>query len=222
MNKSEITFLVKNTFVNKKIALSLYESEVANVVAPKCQTVPLVFSSPHSGRHYPIEFLEKTNLSSLQIRRSEDAFVDEIFEKVSEYGSPLLKAVFPRAYVDPNREQFELDPDMFDSTLPTYVNSNSPRIRSGLGTIAKIVASGVEIYNGPLQFEEVRKRIKQHYDPYHAKLAQLVDNTIKRFGACLLIDCHSMPSSGGAGDTVSSKNWMDIVLGDRYGLLVHH
>ena len=192
-------------------------SDVVDILTPESQSSPIVFSSPHSGRFYPKDFLEKTNLSALEIRRSEDAFIDNIFDEAVSFGSPLLSARFPRAYIDPNREPFELDPEMFDTVLPSYVKSNSRRIRSGLGTVARIVAGGVEIYKNQLQFREVKKRIEKHYTPYHKKLAELVNNTKRRFGGCLLIDCHSMPSSGGVGDTECGKNWADIVLGDRYG-----
>ena len=74
-------------------------------------------------------------------------------------GAPLLKARFARAYLDPNREPFELDPAMFEDALPDYVNSHSPRVRVGLGTIARVVAIGEEIYARKLRFAEaVRAR----------------------------------------------------------------
>ena len=183
--------------------------------APAEQTVPLVFASPHSGAEYPASFIAASRLDAVALRRSEDAFVDDIFAIATEFGAPLLKATFPRAYVDPNREPFELDATMFDAPLPGYVNTASPRVAAGLGTIAKVVTSGEEIYRGKLRFDEVRRRIDSLYYPYHAALQRLLDRTRERFGVCLLIDCHSMPSIGGPMDSDPGLKRFDAVLGER-------
>lgn len=184
---------------------------------PAEQTVPLVFASPHSGSCYPASFVDASRLDPIALRRSEDAFVDEIFAAAVEYGAPLLKAVFPRAYVDPNREPFELDPAMFDGGLPAYVNTASPRVAAGLGTVARVVTSGEEIYRRKLAFAEVRQRIDNLYYPYHGALQRALHDTRDRFGVCLLIDCHSMPSIGGPMDTDPGLKRVDCVLGDRFG-----
>lgn len=185
--------------------------------APAEQTVPLVFASPHSGTEYPASFIAASRLDPLALRRSEDAFIDDIFAVAAEFGAPLLKATFPRAYVDPNREPFELDPAMFDAPLPAYVNTTSPRVAAGLGTVARVVTSGDEIYRGKLRFDEVRRRIDRLYYPYHEALQRLLDQTRTKFGACLLIDCHSMPSIGGPMDCDPGLKRFDAVLGDRFG-----
>ena len=114
--------------------------------------------------------------------------------------APLLKARFPRAYLDPNREPFELDPAMFEDALPAYVNSRSPRVRVGLGTIARVVATGEEIYARKLRFAEAAERVERLYRPYHRALKQLLAATRDRFGFYLLVDCHSMPSSIAQGE----------------------
>jgi N-formylglutamate amidohydrolase len=188
-----------------------------SVAAPPVQSVPLVFASPHSGREYPSQFVAASRLQPLVLRRSEDAFIDRIFAAAPAYGAPLLRAHFPRVYVDPNREPFELDPQMFDTPLPDYINSSSPRVAAGLGTIARVVANGEEVYRGKLSFEEVRQRIETHYFPYHAALQSLLDVTRKRFGCYLLVDCHSMPSVGGPMDADPGSRRLDIVLGDCHG-----
>src|SRR5262245_31284696 len=107
------------------------------VVRPPGASVPLVLSSPHSGNVYPAAFVATSRLDPLMLRRSEDAFVDELFADGPSAGVPLLKARFPRAFVDPNREPYELDPGMFADNLPDYVNRSSPRVGAGLGTIAR-------------------------------------------------------------------------------------
>ena len=184
------------------------------VRAPVIQTVPLVFASPHSGRAYSPAFVAASRLDPLTLRRSEDAFVDEIFAAAPEHGAPLIRAHFPRAYVDPNRESHELDPAMFADALPDHVNSRSPRVAAGLGTVARIVASGEEIYESKLRWSDARRRIETCYVPYHAALGDLVDETQRRFGVCLLVDCHSMPSVGGPMDADPGHPRSDFILGD--------
>lgn len=184
------------------------------VLAPAALQLPLVLASPHSGMDYPPEFLAASRLDAHALRRSEDSFVDEIFAAASELGAPLLRARFPRAYLDANREAWELDPGMFEDNLPEYINSRSPRVQAGLGTIARIVASGEDIYVGKLRWSEALHRIELLYRPYHRALTQLVDAARERFGYYLLLDCHSMPS---AADRGGGRNRLDIVLGDCHG-----
>ena len=189
------------------------------LLAPAEQTAPVVFASPHSGRDYPPEFIAASRLNVVSLRGSEDAFIDEIFAAAPDFGAPLLCARFPRAYVDANREAFELDPAMFTDPLPDYVNTRSPRIAAGLGTIARVVTDGEDIYHEPLRFEDALGRIEALYRPYHKALQGLLQATQERFGGGLLVDCHSMPSGQlapelGAGD---GNKPADIVLGDCFG-----
>ena len=182
---------------------------------PALHSVPLVFASPHSGRDYPAEFIAITRLDALGLRRSEDSFVDDLFAAAPAHGAPLLAANFPRAYCDPNREAWELDPTMFADALPDWVNTTSPRVGAGLGTIARIVATGESIYRGKLPFAEAQRRVRDYWQPYHDALMALLDHTRATYGACLLIDCHSMPANGGSSRTGAGP--ADIVLGDAYG-----
>ncbi|MGC2203021.1 MAG: N-formylglutamate amidohydrolase [Stellaceae bacterium] len=181
---------------------------------PAARSLPLVFSSPHSGSDYPADFLAESRLDPLALRQSEDSFVDELFAAAPRLGAPLLSARFPRAYLDVNREPYELDPAMFSEPLPSFVNASSPRVRIGLGTIARIVANGEEIYSGKLCFAEARRRIECLYNPYHDALRQLAAETEHVFGGYLLVDCHSMPS---ATSSLWEKGDSDFVLGDCFG-----
>jgi len=175
---------------------------------PARQTVPFLFASPHSGRAYPEALLERTRLDALTLRRSEDAFVDELFAGAIGLGAPLLSAQFPRAFLDVNRAAAELDAGMFDAPLEVPVDAPSPRVAAGLGVIPRIVRDGAEIYRGKLDSAEADARLGQLYRPYHQALAALVAETRARFGVAVLVDCHSMPSA---------LSVPDIVLGDRYG-----
>lgn len=187
------------------------------VERPARLTLPFVFSSPHSGRLYPREFVAASQLDPLALRRSEDSFVEEIFGDVPDLGAPLVHARFPRAYLDANREPYELDPAMFDGPLPPHVNTRSIRVAGGLGTIARVVSDAAEIYRAPLSYAEAERRIRALYMPFHDALRQHLDDALRRFGCAVLIDCHSMPSVGGPGDDDTGADRPDIVLGDRYG-----
>ena len=185
---------------------------VLEIVHPDLHTLPVVLASPHSGREYPAEFVSASRLGPLAIRRSEDAFVDRIAAVGPIHGAPLIKALFPRAYLDVNREAYELDPEMFDGPLPPFVNAISPRASIGLGTIPRIVGHDQPIYTDKLSFAEAQSRIDRLYYPYHARLEGLVRETRLRFGVCVLMDCHSMPTPAAAGFARP-----DIVLGDGFG-----
>jgi len=183
------------------------------VADPSEQTVPFVFNVPHAGAVYPAAFLEASRLDALALRRSEDAFVDELFAGMARMGAPLMAACFPRAYLDLNREPYELDSRMFDGRLPAYANTRSMRVAGGLGTIPRIVADGQEIYRTRLPVDEALRRIDWLYKPYHRALRQMIHGTAQVFGHAFLIDCHSMPSGSVSRDDFKA----DIVLGDRYG-----
>ncbi len=187
-----------------------------SVAAPAEQTVPLVFASPHSGRRYPQDLLAASPLDPLALRRSEDAFVDELYAGAPASGAPLLESHFPRVFLDCNREPYELDPGMFAGPLPAYVNSRSPRVAAGLGTIARVIATGEEVYRRPLGVDAALARIRSPDIPNHEALKGLIEETRARFGVCLLIDCHSMPSVGGPMDADPGSRRVDIVLGNCF------
>ncbi|WP_378948789.1 N-formylglutamate amidohydrolase [Mesorhizobium sp. ANAO-SY3R2] len=178
------------------------------------QRVPFVFNSPHSGRCYPERFLAMTKLDAMAIRRSEDCYVDELFGAAVALGAPMLTAHFPRAYLDVNREPWELDPRMFAEPVPPFANIRSARVAGGLGTVPKLVGEGLDIYAGRLPLAEAIGRIECVYKPYHETLKRLVTRTHARFGYAVLVDCHSMPASIRIGDSGMRP---DFIVGDRFG-----
>ena len=181
---------------------------------PARLTNPLVFDSPHSGKIYPPHFKQASNLAPLALRKSEDAYVDELFGHVPLAGSPLIAAHFPRAYLDVNREPYELDPKLIRGPLPDYANTESLRVAGGLGTVARLVAEREEIYADRLTLETALTRIAKLYHPYHAALTALLREAMTQTGQAILIDCHSMPSYPAPGFPDPRP---DIVLGDRFG-----
>jgi len=182
-------------------------------IRPRRQVAPIVVNSPHSGRDYPKRFLALSKLDERAIRQSEDAYIDEIFSRAPHLGVPMLRAHFPRAYLDVNREPYELDPRMFRDRLPDHFNTTSPRIAAGLGTIARIVSENRPIYRNLLSLDDAAMRIEGIYKPYHKTLQSLLTETLNRFGMAILIDCHSMPRLSRG----NNRSAPDVVLGDRYG-----
>jgi N-formylglutamate amidohydrolase len=178
---------------------------------------PIVFDAPHSGCDYPADFLAESRLDGLAIRMSEDAHVDALFSPCVAAGMPMLRARFPRAFLDVNREPYELDPRMFEGRLPIGANTRSPRVACGLGTIPRMVSETDEIYRGRIPIGEALVRIERIYRPYHAALDAMLGGIGERFGRAILIDCHSMPSGPRGG--VEAQ--VDIVLGDRHGTSCH-
>jgi N-formylglutamate amidohydrolase len=185
-----------------------------DVIEPEHWRGPVVFNSPHSGAIYPRAFLSSARLDHGTLRRSEDSFVDELIAGVVPRGYPMMRAHFPRCYVDVNREPYELDPRMFDGRLPSFANTRSMRVAGGLGTVARVVGDAQEIYDQRISVDDALRRIESLYKPYHRALRRLFTRVHQDFGAALLIDCHSMPSATGARD---DRPRADIVIGDRYG-----
>ena len=176
---------------------------------------PLVFASPHSGRDYPADMMSATALDAQAIRRSEDAFVDDLIAASPGLGAATITARYARAYIDLNREAFELDPGMFEDELPEFARARTARVAAGLGAIARVVSEGQEIYARKLTFSEARGRIENAHRPYHAALERLIAEAHRAHGFAILIDWHSMPAAAALAG--GRDRACDIVLGDRYG-----
>jgi N-formylglutamate amidohydrolase len=199
---------------NDRAAISADFRPAFTVYKPNTQVAPFALCSPHSGRVYPSAFLAASRLDAHALRKSEDCYVDDLFAGVAAIGVPLISARFPRAYLDVNREPYELDPELFREPMPPYANTQSVRVAGGLGTIARIVADGEEIYRHPPALSAALDRIDALYKPFHNMLAGIIDETWRRFGMAVLIDCHSMPSAS-IGQPHATRP--DFVLGDRFG-----
>ena len=152
-----------------------------DVIEPDHWRGPVVFNSPHSGSVYPRAFLVSARLDHATLRRSEDSFVDELIAGVVTRGYPMMRAHFPRCYVDVNREPYELDPRMFDGRLPSFANTRSMRVAGGLGTVARVVGDAQEIYDQRISVDDALRRIESLYKPYHRALRKLFTRVHARF-----------------------------------------
>ena len=184
------------------------------VIEPTVPQGPVLFNSPHSGSTYPRAFLANSRLDMATLRRSEDTFVDDLFAGVVAQGYPLMRAHFPRCYVDVNREPYELDPRMFEGRLPSFANTRSMRVAGGLGTVARVVGDAQEIYDRRIPVDDALARIESLYKPYHRALRRLFTALHRDFDAAVLVDCHSMPSNAGIREERARP---EFVIGDRYG-----
>lgn len=173
---------------------------------------PALFASPHSGGLYPPDMQAQLQVPVMDLRRTEDAFVDELFASVPAKGAVLVSANYARAYVDLNRDARELDVSMFDDGVPRTCGLPSARVEAGLGCLPRIGASGREIYARKLSRAEGARRLDHIHDGYHGTLGAELERLKLDWSDIVLIDCHSMPSvqPGRAG-------LADIVLGDRFG-----
>jgi N-formylglutamate deformylase len=181
------------------------------VTEPALLTSASVFSSPHSGAVYPPSFVRRSRLDPLVLRASEDAFVDDLFQTVPDTGAPLVAAQFPRAFVDVNRGDDELDPALI--AVPS-LRARTLRVSAGLGVVPRVVSEGRAIYDGKLTMAEVKGRIAACHAPYHRAITSALRRARDRFGVGFLVDCHSMPSEGNRGNAQRAE----IVIGDCYGV----
>ncbi len=177
------------------------------------ETVPVVFDSPHSGTGIPPDFVTACDPSIL--RESEDLFVDELIGGAPRFGAGFLAAQFSRSYIDLNRADDDLDPDMLADIWPDPA-APTEKTRQGIGLIRTQYRPGFAVYDQPLTAADVRRRIDRYYRPYHNRLTGMLDLAYRRFGMAILIDCHSMPSRGAAPHGQSERQ-TDFVIGDLHG-----
>lgn len=181
---------------------------------PQALETAAVFSSPHSGRSYPPELVERSRLGLLELRASEDAMIDELFGTACDFGAPMLAATAPRAWLDLNRDPSELDPALIEGVRARGLNQ---RVAAGLGVVPRVVSEGAQIYHGKLSLAEARERIRSIHTPYHKALEELLLRARERFGMALLFDCHSMPSEALRAAPRIMGRTPEVVLGDRFG-----
>jgi N-formylglutamate amidohydrolase len=192
----------------------LHLPPILEIIEPTDILSALVLNSPHSGSNYPEIFLNQSILTQEQLRRGEDTDVDKLFHAALPHGACFMKALFPRSFIDANREAYELDQNMFDGKLPSFANIHSVRVAGGLGTIPRVIGEKTVIYNKKLNLKTAFENIDLYYKPYHQALQLLLQRVKNKFGMFVLLDCHSMPSCISGKDNVTRK---DIILGDRFG-----
>jgi N-formylglutamate amidohydrolase len=190
-------------------------ARVLEVRGPGSAAFPLVLDSPHSGRDFPEDF--GAAVSEAELREGEDCYVDELFAGGPELGAPLLAALWPRTYLDPNRHAGDIDPDLIEGRWPGEYRP-SGKAKVGKALIWRTLEDGRPIYAKKLTVESVSNRIRFFHSPYHRKIQQLLNGTHERFGRVYHINCHSMRAvAGKQSDDGQGSVRADFVLGDRDG-----
>jgi len=195
---------------------SVTASTSVRILRPSAgKAIPLLFDSPHSGTRYPEDFGHACELASL--RKAEDTHVDDLYDFASDLGATLIAAEFPRSYIDVNRRLADIDPSMIEGIWPHPVDP-SPKTRSGIGLIWRLLDDQTSIYDRKLSVEEVTSRIERCYRPYWQALQAEAEAILARHGGLVHINCHSMPEEAGPLSWVPrGTRFADVVIGDRDG-----
>ena len=184
---------------------------------PETEACPALFTSPHSGFYYPPAMQSALRVPLMDLRRTEDAFVDDLFADAPRFGATLLAARYGRSVVDLNRDPRELDPAMFEDGPPRTCGMPTARVEAGLGCLPRVCVRGEAIYEGLLTKAEGEARLAGIHDAYHVYVQDLLSDLKACHGVAVLIDCHSMPSV-----QPGRRRLADVVLGDRFGSSCDH
>lgn len=175
---------------------------------------PLLLSIPHSGEYFPPEFLQSVNSDIYTMRRNEDLLLPELLKQAITAEIPTIKMNISRSFIDLNRSRLELDPEMFYNYPQDKNVLFDKHCRVGLGVIHRINYKRESLYKGLLDYNEVEERLKKVYDVYHNRLQKMIDLCIKKFGFCLVLDCHSMPSK--ICSIIDDRSGIDICIGNLF------
>lgn len=187
-----------------------------SLVLPQPSAIPVLIAVPHAGRAYPDALLDRMRNPGCAALRLEDRLVDRVAESVARAtGAGLLVAHAPRAMIDLNRAENDVDWDMFGRGVPDNLGSYRPgrRARSGLGLIPRRLPGLGELWNRRHEHEDLADRLNGIHRPYHDCLDRALAQLRRRWGAALLLDFHSMPPLGGSLGQCGAE----FVIGDRFG-----
>lgn len=175
---------------------------------------PLILSIPHSGKFFPPDFLKQVNSNEETLRRNEDIFVDELLQQAVDFGIPTIKMLVSRVFIDLNRDRLELDPAMFYNYPKDKDVLFDKHCRVGFGVVHRINYQRELLYKGLLDYREVEARLKNVYDVYHKELQKIINKCLKKFGFCMVLDCHSMPSK--ICSIIDDRSGIDICIGNLF------
>ena len=180
---------------------------------------PLVLDSPHSGVNYPADFGYACDLATL--RQAEDTHVEKLYDFAPAMGVAWIEALFPRSYLDANRNVTEIDTSLLQTPWPDPVETDPvvlSKVRLGKGLIWRTTDCGQLIYQRVLSVAEVQARIATCWQPYHEAVAGAIHAAHERHGYSIHINCHSMPAVASSCATdFPGEVHADFVVGDRDG-----
>lgn len=174
---------------------------------------PLILSVPHAGRDYSDDLIASARVKPPVLRRLEDRWADLLVHPLLERGFTAIVAKAPRAMIDLNRHEREIDPTMIADLPHGAALQSSAKLRGGLGLFPRRIPGAPDLWHRPMNWSEARRRIDLIHRPYHAMLGRLMANARRAHGHAILIDLHSMPPLPRSGE----RDAVSVVLGDRFG-----
>lgn len=176
-------------------------------------SIPLLVSVPHAGRDYPDIVFHSMRLPKESLVRLEDRYADLLLRRVIGFGFPAIVAHRARAWIDLNRAENDIDVEMVRDVIPADYPPPGAKQRGGLGLIPRRLADEGDIWKGQFDLDDIQGRITSFHQPYHATIADILQQMHKKFGIALLLDVHSMPPIRNAPKGGSPH----FVVGDRFG-----
>ncbi len=173
---------------------------------------PVLLCVPHAGRHYPSEITRNLRIDPAQLQRLEDRYADRLVASAIDSGFPAIIAHMARAWIDLNRSEEELDPQMVCGPLNGWKTMTSAKMRGGLGLIPRRLATAGDIWKDRFDITDVRTRVSSFHEPYHQQIGGLLDQIRAQHGSAVLIDIHSMPPLNQTAGVCPQ-----IIVGDRFG-----
>ena len=196
--------------------MNIYKKNIDGVYSLLQPTlaIPVIFDSPHSGKTIPEDFDYACTEDDFQ--QSIEHYVDELYQDAAlNIGATFLKAEFPRAYIDLNRAENDIDNDLLEDIWP-YPTDPKGRSSVGIGLIRRLIKPNTPLYNRPLTHGEINHRINKYYRPYHQILKETIEELHQQHGKCLYLNCHSMPSTlSAASGQVIANTQPEFVLSNR-------
>ncbi len=176
---------------------------------------PVLLAVPHAGREYPEEIFQQSRLSAASLVRLEDRYADLLVKDAKASGVPTIIASRARAWIDLNRCEGDLDPDMVKGVENWGRKRQlAQKARGGLGLVPRRLSGEGDIWNGPLAAADIYARLSGYHEPYHSKIASTLADIRAKFGVALLLDIHSMPPLSPWGQ----NRPVQFVVGDRFGM----
>jgi N-formylglutamate amidohydrolase len=176
------------------------------IVHPPRGPLPVLLSVPHSGRDYPDWLVAMASFGRGSLTALEDPLVDRLAWRAVERGTAAVIARAPRAAVDCNRAEDDVDPSVIEGGRPGRI---SARARGGLGIVPGRTQNHGYLWRRSIGPRQLEQRLEQAHRPYHRALEEQLDALAGRFGCALLLDCHSMPPP--------ASGVPPIVFGDCHG-----
>jgi N-formylglutamate amidohydrolase len=180
---------------------------------PERPASPVVLSVPHAGRDYGEALLRSARVPRATLETLEDRLVDRLVWRAVQQGATAFIARVPRAEIDLNRDEREIDPALVAPPPPASSVVQSARSRGGLGLVPSRLAGTGALWLHRLSRDELRRRVETVHRPYHQALAEALEAARARFGVAILLDCHSMPPR----EPVGGVRPPPVVFGDRHG-----